>query len=409
MPQAAFSTENTMGSMAGGGSAGIPLSNESARTVSAYGLHYPRRPNMLTLLLVGVAGAIIGAAFVGYGSREGWIDLGMSSAADEFTERVESIEVRQAEIDWEIAELREAGQDLSDMEAGMTGIKSEATRNAERIDTLVERLDAIDMEIEAISRTVGTMEGRMAERESAMDSRFDSLADLVDDMAQRPFPEAALPVAIAEAYESRLKEMQEALDVRFAKSQADLDARVAEIDAARFAAEEAARVAGRSARARSALAGIRTALDSGAPFPEHVAVLREYADFAISPALSEKAEIGVPTLENLREDFVAYARSALDATVRAGVEEGSIDPLNGFLRVQFGARSLKPREGADVDAALSRAEAALSESNLDGALAEIANLPDAAANEMASWTVRAEIRRDALAAVADMAAGMEPE
>ena len=388
--------------------AGIPLSNESANADVVYELRTPRLRILPMLFLAGIAGAVIGAALVGYGAREGWIDTGISSATDELDARVESIETRQAEIGREIAALREAEPDISEMEAGMTGIESETARNAKRIETLVGDLEAMDSEIEAISLIVDDLEGRTIERESVLASRLDSLTGRVDELSQRPFPEAALPAAIAEAYERRLEEMQEVLDARFAELQTELDDQVAEINNARTAAEEAARAAESSARDRSALADIMMALDSGDPFSEHVAVLRENADFVISPALAENAETGVPTLDNLREEFVASARAALEATVQAGVEEGSIDPLEGFLRVQFGARSLKPREGGDADAALSRAEAALRESNLDGALAEIANLPDAAATEMASWTVKAEIRRDALAAAAETAASMVP-
>lgn len=407
--RADFATENMSVNKAERPSTGISLSNESATSGSNRERWTQDRPNLLKLILVGIAGAVIGVAVVGYGSRVGWIDLGESAASDELAERVESIETRQAEIDGEIAALREAEPDLAEMEAGMTEIEGETARNAERIDALVEDRDAMDSEIDALSLIAGALERRMIERESVLEGRLDSLTGQVDEMSRRPFPEAALPAAIAEAYERRLMEMQEVLDAQFAELQAGLDARVAEIDEARSAAEEAARAAERSARARTALAGIRTALDSGAPFSEHVAVLREDADFAISPALQEQAETGVPTMDRLREEFVASARTALDAAVLAGVEEGSIDPLNGFLRAQFGTRSLKPREGGDADAALSRAEAALRESNLDGALAEIANLPDAAANEMSSWTVNAEIRRDALVAAAEMAAGMVPE
>lgn len=390
-------------------SSGIPLSNESARTDAAYGPRSPRRSNLPMLFLVGIAGAVIGAALVGYGFREGWIDTGMTSATDDLDERVESIEVRQAEIDREIAALREIEPHLSEMETGVTEIEDEPARNAEQIGALADDHDAMDLEIDALSLIADALEERMIERESALDGRLDALTGRVDEMARRPFPEAALPAAIAEAYERRLMEFQEVIEAQFAELQAGLDAKVAAIDEARSAAEGAARAAERSALARTALAGIRTALESGAPFSEHAEILRENADFAISPALLEQAETGVPTMDILRAEFVASARAALEAAVRAGVEEGSIDPLSGFLRTQFGSRSLKPREGADADAALSRAEAALRQSNLDDALAEIANLPDAAANVMTPWTVNAEIRRNALAAAADMAASMELE
>jgi hypothetical protein len=70
-----------------------------------------------------------------------------------------------------------------------------------------------------------------------------------------------------------------------------------------------------------------------------------------------------------------------------------------FLRHQLDVRSVEPREGDDPDAILSRAEAALRDSRLTDALAEIATLPEAAQAPMGAWIAAAEGRVAALSAL----------
>ena len=77
------------------------------------------------------------------------------------------------------------------------------------------------------------------------------------------------------------------------------------------------------------------------------------------PAALANAGDGIPTLLTLQEGFAEPARAALDASIRADMGDGWANRLTSFLRSQSGARSLTPHEGADPDAVLSRAEAAL--------------------------------------------------
>jgi len=170
----------------------------------------------------------------------------------------------------------------------------------------------------------------------------------------------------------------------------------AEAEAAALRAEAEAGAA--KAVARSALAQLGAAVEAGAPVTDGLAALRA-AGMTPPPELAAD----VPTLAALREGFAPAARAALGAARAAEPGAGTLDRLGSFLLAQTGARSLTAREGADADAVLSRAEAALSGGNLTEALAEIATLPDAARAEMARWQALAERRLAATRALADLA------
>ena len=72
--------------------------------------------------------------------------------------------------------------------------------------------------------------------------------------------------------------------------------------------------------------------------------------------------------------------------------------LTSFVEAQVQTRSLTPQEGDSTDAVLSRAEAALKDTDLDTALSELQGLPEAARTAMGAWLTDAEARQAALAA-----------
>ena len=86
-------------------------------------------------------------------------------------------------------------------------------------------------------------------------------------------------------------------------------------------------------------------------------------------------------------------------------EATATDRVAAFLRRHTNARSLAPRDGDDVDAILSRAEAALSSGDVAGALAELETLPPEAAAPMQNWIDDAESRAAATAAMNELNQG----
>ena len=147
-------------------------------------------------------------------------------------------------------------------------------------------------------------------------------------------------------------------------------------------------------------------METGAPFVTAVQALTA-AGTEVPAPLADAAATGLPSLALLQTAFPDAARQALDDSLRAGMGDSTMDRLGAFLRTQTGARSLTPREGADPDAILSRAEAALKAGDLTSSLAEIATLPEAGQAALATWTGAAQARLAATAALATLSAALE--
>ena len=165
---------------------------------------------------------------------------------------------------------------------------------------------------------------------------------------------------------------------------------------------EALGAAAQSSARLAALSHVRAAFATGSPLGPALAGLADLG--ATIPASLAGADAAVPTLLALQDSFADPARAALDASVRADMGTGWSDRLTAFLRSQSGARSLTPREGADPDAVLSRAEAALRSGDIKASLAELAALSPAGAAAMAPWVAEATRRTDTEQAISDLSA-----
>ncbi len=256
--------------------------------------------------------------------------------------------------------------------------------DASQIDDLAKRNDAQAQEIARLGAALEALDKRVA----ALENR-----------PQAPTPPVAGDGAGQAALERELQAMRESVQAEIARLKASQEAAAREQAAARQAAENAAR----AAAAIVPLAQLRAAVDSGQPFDEQVQALAE-AGVTVPDALVSHAATGVPTLQALRDAFPDAARAALREATRAQLEAGDTNPITAFLRTQLGARSLEPRQGDDPDAVLSRAEAALRAGDLDAALAQLDDLPQAGKDQMAQWVADAQARRDVVAALAALSA-----
>lgn len=241
-------------------------------------------------------------------------------------------------------------------------------------------------------------------------ARLSALETHLDDLEKMPTDgSAASPAAVAAQAEAlnALKAEVAKLKADSTALTADIDTKAkeaaAQLDQARAAAAQMlaeAQEAGRVATGRAALGRIQAALELGAPFAPALADLG-----ADAPVLAAVAETGVPSLTDLQLAYPAAAREALAASLRAEMEDaGWLDRIGNFFRSQTGVRSLTPKEGADADAVLSRAEAALKQGDLPGALTELAALPEPGKAAMAAWVAEAQQRIDAEAALAGLIA-----
>jgi hypothetical protein len=326
-----------------------------------------RGPGFVPLVIGGVVAAGIGyfASFSGL--------LPGAGGSDTNTE-IESALAQQSEV---LSALQEQVATLGTTEAPSVDLSP----LTDEIAALGARIDETAGAIGALSERVGTLEERPV-----------FTGDVTADAA-----EAAEAVA---AMEEQMRAQEE--EAARLAAEAEETARAAEEAIA--AAEAEARAAMAAAEAEAALNELRLAVAEGLPFAEPLAAVAAVAD--VPEALSAAAESGVASLEDVQAAFPAAARAALPVALRESAGDSAVDRFTAFVQGQVGGRAVAPREGDNPDAVLSRAQAAVSDGDLETALSEISALPEGALGEMAGWIADAEARTAVVTALESVAAAV---
>lgn len=272
-------------------------------------------------------------------------------------------------------------------------LTSQLQQQAQTVATLEQRLTSQENKPVPTADLTPAIEAAQA-AQKATDSLVADLAALDTRLSalEKAPAEGGANAAAVEAYEREVRTLRDLME----KQKAEVDALVAAAEQDKASAETTAQ----QAMIRSAVARIQIALDTGKGFSDAVADL--VAGGVTVPApLAAVAENGVATPAKLAADYPAAARKALAAARKS---EGSGGNIWTFLRNQVGMRSLEPKEGADADAILSRAEAALADGRLTDTLAELQGLPEEARVELTDWMAAATQRTEALSAAEDLTA-----
>lgn len=286
---------------------------------------------------------------------------------------------------------------------------------ATTVSAQADEIAALRAELAALPAVDPQLDARLAQLEAAatpidasgLESRMASLEAEIASLKSLPATggTAASPELLAEI--AALKQQVAALgsgggvpaDVIAAADAAE--ARLKAAEASAMAMAEQAEAAAAAARRGAALDRVSAALDSGAPF---ASALQELGGSDLPAVLVDNAAVGLPTVADLADSYPEAARAALEDALRANMGESWTDRVSSFLRSQTGLRSLTPREGDDPDAVLSRAEAALARGRVADAITELSAMPEAGQPALADWLAQAQMRVDAEAAVAALAA-----
>lgn len=306
---------------------------------------------------------------------------------------------------------QQPGEDPAIAELG-AALEAQSQDLARDLAALTDRADGIESQLAALPEPAAPQEIDLSPLETAISDVTATIQDLTDRIAAleaRPvltgegtIDDAAMAAAMADLQAS-LAEQQAAnlaMAEQVANAAAEAEARIA------TAEERAERRVG-TATAQAALSQLRIAVAAGNPFSDALADVAANADLEVPDRLALIAETGVPTLEELQASFPAVARAALPVALRETAGESTADRVGAFLRGQVGGRSLEPREGDDPDARLSRAEAAVASGDLATALMEIGELPEAARDQMAIWISDAQTRLDATDALDGFAVALD--
>lgn len=268
--------------------------------------------------------------------------------------------------------------DLSQIEARLGSLESQPSGSATTPDVsgLEQAISALDQRIAAVESAPSAGTGSLpADAQEVISVLRSELADM----------------------KSANSAATEEIKATVAETEAKLADAQAEAERLKAEAEKTAAAAIR----RSAVSRIAAALESGGPY---ASALTELDGLDVPAVLTKNADSGIPSALDLAEAFPEAARNALDASLAAQIGGSWQDRATAFLKSTTGARSLTPREGDDPDAILSRAEDDVRRDDLAKALEEIATLPEQGQSAFADWILRAKMRLEAKAAVAQLTA-----
>ena len=271
--------------------------------------------------------------------------------------------------------------------------RDETTGQITGIDT---RLNALEGRLTDVDqRAVGNVfQSDLDELATGYDQRFLEIASQLENFDKRLAAlekstiESAIPDELVTQYQDEVKRLKETLEAQRESLQKFMS------ETAQTANEVAQRA--KDTVARGILAQIRAAIEAGGPFDTAIKEFDEQVGQTLPNQLRSFAEEGVQTYQELRDSFAEAARSALNAARDELNESEGFTGIGNYLRKQFQARSVTPKTGDDADAVLSRAEQALREYDLNGALNELDALPDAARHQMQPWIDQERERQDAL-------------
>lgn len=258
---------------------------------------------------------------------------------------------------------------------------------------LLNRLAALEGEVRALAERAGVLARRSDEiAVGAREARDRADAALAESKKAAQTAQAVPPAIDRKEIEA-------------------LAARVAGIERAEknleadFAKRAAALTADRAGRLAAAAAALKGAVERGDPFPAEFAAAKALApDPNILPPLEPFVASGVPSAPALARELSALVPALLKAAGAAPRDGGFLEKLQSNAEKLVRIRPVEEVPGNDPAAVISRIEAKAAQSDISGALAELAKLPPAVRAPAAAWIAKAEARAKALEASRRLAA-----
>ena len=274
-------------------------------------------------------------------------------------------------------DLLAQANDLASIKAQIADLSAKvaAPQSDTRIDDLMGSVENLTTGVTGVEETVTALNRRLT------------------DLEGRPIPDVGATAEAVQAYESQLAAMRSMLDQELAQ----IKNAQTEALAANTAVEESTA----SIRFLSAVSNLTAAANAGGSYSTSLDVLAALAT-DIPDVLVENADTGIATMPVLRNEFPAFAREAMIASIKEQEANGEISKTAAFFQTQFGIRSLEPKEGTSADAILSRAEDALRNGDIAQTLSELQALPDTGREVMAPWVQKAQTRENVMSAIAEI-------
>lgn len=251
-------------------------------------------------------------------------------------------------------------------------------------------LSAANAKIEALGAQVSTVENQMA----ALGDR----ALQSDPAAAAAMQQVQSEIAQMKALIEEGRDSSTAAKAQIEAAAEEAAARIsgAEVEAAKLRADAEQDAA--NSRAKAAIAQLGAAIETGVAKEAALVALND-----VGITVPEVLVSDVASIEELRASFEPAARDALSVSRKVTAGDGAMNKIGAFLITQTGVRSLKPQEGDDPDAVLSRAGALTGAGQLADALSEITKLPAEGQEAMGAWVVTAQAHIAATDALGQLA------
>jgi hypothetical protein len=300
--------------------------------------------------------------------------------------------------------LPHAAEDRNGLAARLAALEAtvQASRPAESLAS--DRLSGIERDLHSMSQNVDAL-GRQLQQVAAASNQARQVAEAtaqgLPDLRQQIAGTTAVATKLA-AIETRLSAIEGELR--------SLATRVAAVEGANktLSSELAKRTEAenrdRAARFATAAAALGAAVEQGRPFTAELAALGSLApDPKQLAPLEPFAASGVPTQGALAHELAALTPSLVE-------EAGPREDHGSFLeRLQSNAERLvriRPLQssGSDAGGSVMRADAKAAGGDLQGAVADLEQLPAPLRARAAGWIERERARSAALAATRQLAA-----
>jgi hypothetical protein len=271
---------------------------------------------------------------------------------------------------------------LAKMESAVTALQAPPSADP----ALVNRVTRIENELKS-SREVVTILSRRTDETATLArdarQRADVNAAAIAEMSQRVARFGIAPVERSDL---------EALSKRVAAIESNEKAMAAEI-----AKRPVATATDRAARFVVASAALRDAVDRGVPFGPLLAMTKPYvADQKLLAPLELFAATGVPSAATLSRQLSALAPALYQAAGVPPRDNGLLERLTANAEKLVRLRSVQDAPGNDPTAVVMRIEVKAAQSDVAGALTELAGLPANVRAPAEEWIKRAEARKAAI-------------
>jgi hypothetical protein len=277
---------------------------------------------------------------------------------------------------------------------------------------LSPRLAAIERQLQELAarptpasvdpKAIDDLAARMARLESAQSAPRAPVTDPVVLSRLSAAEQAAKALADNVA---ALARRSDGVEGALRDSQGRLERMSAALNELRTAARSAAAGSDRAARLALAVGSLRVAVERSEPFAAELAAVKPLtSDAAAVAALEPFAAKGVPSQAVLAQELAGLIKPMLRTAGEPRRDGGFLERMQANAESLVRVRPVGDVPGDDRDAILARVEQRAAQSNVPGALAELAKLSPQARAGVEPWIAKVEARNQAIEASRRLAA-----